>query len=62
MAKGDHLSVNTSYLFIDHHGIDMGDGTVIHFSKKEKFSIPVVERTSKKSFAGDDEKNIVEWH
>jgi hypothetical protein len=59
MAKGDHLSVNTSYLFIDHHGIDMGDETVVHFSKKEKFTMPIVERTPKRIFAGGDEKNII---
>lgn len=33
MAQGDHIYVNTG--IIDHHGIDCGDGTVIHFSKKK---------------------------
>lgn len=33
MAQGDHIYVNRE--LIDHHGIDCGDGTVIHFSKKK---------------------------
>jgi hypothetical protein len=32
MSQGDHIYVNRAP--IDHHGIDCGDGTVIHFSKK----------------------------
>lgn len=33
MAQGDHIYVNLGV--IDHHGIDCGDGTVIHLSKKK---------------------------
>jgi len=33
MAKGDHLFV--SYGIYTHHGIDIGDGTVVAFSKTE---------------------------
>jgi hypothetical protein len=33
MAQGDHIYVNLGV--IEHHGIDCGDGTVIHFSKKK---------------------------
>lgn len=33
MAQGDHIYVNCGP--IEHHGIDCGDGTVIHFSKKK---------------------------
>ncbi|MFO1064372.1 MAG: lecithin retinol acyltransferase family protein [Pirellulales bacterium] len=34
MAKGDHIYVNLSFrgLPYQHHGIDMGDGTVIHLA------------------------------
>lgn len=32
MSKGDHLF--TDHISYDHHGIDCGDGTVIHFSSK----------------------------
>ncbi|MCA1993005.1 MAG: lecithin retinol acyltransferase family protein [Coleofasciculus sp. S288] len=33
MAQGDHIYID--YGFYSHHGIDCGDGTVIHFSKKK---------------------------
>lgn len=32
MAAGDHISVKRLKGAYEHHGIDMGDGTVIHFS------------------------------
>lgn len=32
MARGDHIKVRRSSGLYSHHGIDMGDGTVIHFS------------------------------
>jgi hypothetical protein len=32
MAKGDHIQVKRLHGLYYHHGIDMGDGTVIHFS------------------------------
>lgn len=32
MARGDHLSVKRMHGLYTHHGIDMGDGTVVHLS------------------------------
>ena len=32
MARGDHIKVRRKNGLYTHHGIDMGDGTVIHFS------------------------------
>ena len=32
MARGDHIKVRRHSGLYSHHGIDMGDGTVIHFS------------------------------
>lgn len=32
MAKGDHIKVWRAGGLYAHHGIDMGDGTVVHFS------------------------------
>ena len=32
MARGDHIKVRRRGGLYSHHGIDMGDGTVIHFS------------------------------
>lgn len=36
MAKGDHIKVRRLGLIYAHHGIDMGDGTVIHFAEAGK--------------------------
>src|SRR5688572_11615891 len=32
MARGDHIKVRRRGGLYSHHGIDMGDGTVVHFS------------------------------
>lgn len=32
MARGDHIKVYRRFRLYAHHGIDMGDGTVIHFA------------------------------
>ena len=50
MAKGDHVKVRR--LGYSHHGIDCGDGTVIHYTgaNAEK-EAPVVRRTSLVAFA-----------
>jgi hypothetical protein len=43
MARGDHIKVTRRNGLYSHHGIDMGDGTVIHFSgepfQREKATI-----------------------
>lgn len=36
MATGDHLKVRRWGLLYAHHGIDLGDGTVIHFAEPDK--------------------------
>lgn len=60
MAKGEHLCVDTSYgSFIEHHGIDMGDGTVIHFKKDRLGAVPVIARTSGADFANGRKVVIV---
>ncbi|NEP82606.1 MAG: NC domain-containing protein [Okeania sp. SIO3B3] len=50
MAKGDQIYTLREFLNIDgvyeHHGIDCGDGTVIHYRK----STETIERTSKEYF------------
>lgn len=53
MAKGDHLWVNRG--FYTHHGIDAGDGTVIHFAGKPALHMheACIVRTSLADFAGD---------
>lgn len=44
MARGDHVFV--SYTTYTHHGIDIGDGTIVHFSKATRS----VRRTSVERF------------
>ncbi len=50
MAKGDHIQVGR--LGYSHHGVDCGDGTVIHFSGDDgEKKRPYVRRTSLDEFA-----------
>jgi hypothetical protein len=48
MAKGDHLYVEGLF---DHHGIDCGDSTVIHYDASFKGGIGEIVRVSKSEFA-----------
>lgn len=51
MARGDQIYVMREFFNLDglyeHHGIDCGDGTVIHYRKPSE----TIERTSKETFA-----------
>ncbi|MEA5510621.1 lecithin retinol acyltransferase family protein [Crocosphaera sp. UHCC 0190] len=49
MAKGDHIYIQC--LGYDHHGIDCGDGTVIHYSGSIKGGTKKIVRDSKSKFA-----------
>ncbi|MBD2460188.1 lecithin retinol acyltransferase family protein [Oscillatoria sp. FACHB-1407] len=53
MARGDQIYVMRPFLGLngvyEHHGIDCGDGTVIHYSKAE--DIATVRRTSYSAFS-----------
>lgn len=48
MAKGDHLCVKG---LVDHHGIDCGDGTAIHYSTSLKGGHERIIRVSTSEFA-----------
>lgn len=52
MARGDQIYVMRPFIGLDsvyqHHGIDCGDGTVIHFRKGDE---AVISRTSYETFA-----------
>lgn len=68
MVKGDHLYVDTKWPLIKHHGIDMGDGTIIHFFRDiDQASIfddqapLVISRTSMADFANGRKVNIVPY-
>lgn len=51
MAKGDHIRVARYGGIIYHHGIDMGDGSAVHFRKDSFGNKSIVDRTSIKDFA-----------
>jgi hypothetical protein len=51
MARGDHVYVRRGLRY-SHHGIDCGDGTVIHYVGP-RASVRHVERTSYEVFAAD---------
>ncbi|NJL54888.1 lecithin retinol acyltransferase family protein [bacterium] len=48
MAKGDHLYIKG---LVDHHGIDCGDGTIIHYSASLKGGHGRITRVSKGRFS-----------
>lgn len=49
--RGDHIFVQRLRGLFTHHGIDCGDGTVIHFTGETWKTPRSVQRTSLKSFA-----------
>ena len=56
MSRGDHVYVRRRRHY-SHHGIDCGDGTVIHYVG-ERGTVRRVERTSWKDFAGGDTVHV----
>jgi len=67
MAKGDHIYVDTKWhlgkwCFIKHHGIDMGDGTVIHFFRESDEAPLVIAQTPMKDFKNGKEFSIVRYN
>jgi len=57
MAKGDHIYVQ--YPGLTHHGIDCGDGSVIHYEGKHKGGI--ICRISKNAFASGNKIKVKEY-
>ncbi|WP_158854601.1 lecithin retinol acyltransferase family protein [Saccharothrix deserti] len=50
MAAGDHIAVNRGGY--EHHGVDLGDGTVVHFNRESRFGPGSrIRRTSRWMFA-----------
>ena len=62
MAAGDHLAVARRKLFFPyyHHGIDVGDGTVIHLTGLRKKDAKVVQ-TSLTEFLKNGEGVVIEY-
>lgn len=63
MARGDQIYVYREFITLqgvyEHHGIDCGDGTVIHYSKRENYAR--VERTSWLTFTQGNRVYIKEY-
>lgn len=55
MAKGDHIYVERFQGIYAHHGIDAGDGWVIHYTANSLHDISKVQRTTIEDFAKDGE-------
>ena len=62
MAKGDHIAVKRHGGHYRHHGIDLGDGYVIHFSGEPLYSkVPIVEKVTMEEFQKGGELEIVRY-
>lgn len=59
MAKGDHIKVRRMGVLFAHHGIDLGDGTVVHFGEPK--DDPMVRRTGLDQFLGGGKKRVVSY-
>lgn len=62
MAKGDHIFVNRFGGTYGHHGIDCGDGSVIHYSGRDWGRNRVVHRTSLDEFALTEPVQVRDYH
>ncbi|MBF0502821.1 MAG: lecithin retinol acyltransferase family protein [Candidatus Riflebacteria bacterium] len=63
MSKGDHIKVTRAGGAYTHHGIDMGDGTVIHFSGEiaDLGNSAEIERVPSEQFANGGKIKVVEY-
>lgn len=60
MARGDHLVVRCTGF--THHGIDAGDGTVIHYIGADDTKVdPIVRRTGLRSFSGGEPIQVLPY-
>jgi Lecithin retinol acyltransferase len=60
VVKGDQIYVDTDTLLIKHHGIYMGDRSVIHFFRENKKAPTVISRTDIEVFHKGKTVNIVQ--
>ncbi len=62
MAAGDHIMVKRMGGAYQHHGIDMGDGTVVHFSGEPLHQVEAkVCRVAMEAFLQGGQKRIVHY-
>ena len=62
MARGDHIQVRRMAGLYYHHGIDLGDGTVIHFSGEPlNRKTAKVARVTEEEFLSGQIKEVIEY-
>ena len=61
MARGDHIYVERINGVYEHHGIDCGDGSVIHSTSKHWTDSPKVQHTSLAQFAKGGEVQFKDY-
>lgn len=61
MARGDHIYVNRYGGMYSHHGIDCGDGTVIHFGAPNWLTERKISRVPMAKFARGDEIHVRDY-
>lgn len=62
MARGDHIFVPRWRGMYTHHGIDIGDGTVVHFSGEPlRLAEARVERDTMEVFCGGEALSVMEY-
>ena len=61
MARGDHLFVHRFGGVYAHHGIDCGDGSVIHFGAENWYTSRSIERTTLDRFAREDAVEVRDY-
>jgi hypothetical protein len=58
MARGDHVYVNRIGALYNHHGIDCGDGTVVHYTSRHWRQQRRIARTELEDFCRGDELRV----
>jgi hypothetical protein len=61
MAKGDHIYVNRFGGAYSHHGIDCGDGTVVHYTSDHWLGMRSVQHTDIDKFTRGDEIQVRDY-
>jgi len=61
MARGDHIFVNRFNGIYNHHGIDCGDDTVIHYTSFRVMERRRIERTPLARFAQGDRVEVRDY-
>lgn len=61
MARADHIFVKRFNGVYKHHGIDCGDGSVIHYTSPGWRDRRRIERTSMEDFCRDDDLEVIDY-